>query len=257
MPPITGQPVPVTPTVPITAGQAQAKTAAQTRQENLQKIAESNQPIFRRIYYKTIQRGALTTFQYLFWKHDPYPLVLCSGIYQDGRVAGVNMHYLTFRYIKYLIQQYCGKQFSYPLIKNNRYIYNAFRCYKRDGLRMAKLLDCNFLMTLLGVVRSYRPNEIEAIRQEVQRQLRAKMNPNVDDLMREYTETVVPDPRYQRYLDIAGYSPLEKYGEPHWPRSVPPLTGPKPTIGDARMGPRHQQAARIFGQPSVLPPPIE
>jgi hypothetical protein len=217
--------------------QQQRKSQAQIRQELLQKIAESKNPIFRRVYYKTIQRGALTTFQYMYWKHDPYPLVLCSGIYQDGRVAGVNLHYLTFKYIKYLIQQYCGKQFSYPLIKGNMYIYNAFRTYKRDGLRMTKLLDCEFLMTMLGSVRSFRPNEIEAIRQEVQRQLRARMNPTADDAVEEYTSTIVPDPRNQRYSNIEGYDPLERYGEPEWPRAVPSLKYPKPTLGDARRKP--------------------
>jgi hypothetical protein len=232
----------VTPQVPVT-GQIPAqvpakKTAADLRQEELQRIAGSKEPIFRHIYHKTIQRGSLATFQYLHWKHDPYPLVLVSGIYSDGRVAGVNLHYMTFRYIKYLINQYCGKQFSYPLIKNNNYIYNSFRSYKRDGLRGAKLLDCNFLMTVLGTVRSFKPNEIEAIRQEVQRQLRAKMNPTVEDAAKEFTETIVPDPRYQKYTDVEGYQSMERYGEPHWPNAAPPLKYPKPTVADARENPK-------------------
>lgn len=251
MPPILpGQPEPPqTPTVPVvghaedelrlTQGEQQRarKTAMDTRREVLQKIAESSNPIFRRIYYKTIQRGALTTFNYLYWKHDPYPLVLCSGIYHDGKVAGVNLHYLTFKYIRYLIQQYCGKAFSYPLIKGNNYIYNAFRTYKRDGLRMAKLLDCEFLMTLLGTVRSFRPSEIEAIREEVQRQLRARMNPTAEEASREYASIVVPDPNDPRYGNVPDYSALDRYGEPDWPRAVPPLNRPKPTIGDARRNP--------------------
>jgi hypothetical protein len=238
----TGQPVPVTPQVPVTGGglqnpSPQRQTAAQARQDQLQKIASSDNPIFKRVYHKTIKKGAAVTFQYLHWKHDPYPLILCSSIYGDGRVAGVNMHYLTFKYIKYLIAQYCDKQFSYPLIKGNSYIYNAFRTYKKDGVRMAKVLDCNFLATILGTVRSFKPSEIEAIRQEVQRQLRAKLNPTVDDLTREYMESIVPNPQHQRYTTVQGYEPLERFGEPEWPRSVPPLTQPKPTIGDARFLP--------------------
>lgn len=245
--PPDGQPVPVTPTVPV-VGQAEdvfqgaqaRKTAAQIRQEALQRIAEQKNPLFRRVYYKTIQRGALTTFEYMFWKHDPYPLVLCSGIYaSDGRVAGINLHYLTFKYIKYLIQQYCGKQFSYELIKNNLYIYNSFRTYKRDGIRMAKLLDCEFLMTVLGTVRSFSPTEIEAIRQEVQRQLRARLNPTAEEATEEYSSIIVPDPYHQKHGNIEGYSPLERFGEPEWPRAMPPLNKPKPTIGDARRNPEN------------------
>jgi hypothetical protein len=213
------------------------KTVAQIRQDALQKIAEKKNPLFKRIYHKTIKPGSLITFQYLFWQHDPYPLVLCAGIYKDGRVAAVNTHYLTFKYIKYLIQQYCGKQFSYSLIKGNRYIYNAFRSYKRDGIRMAKLMDCEFLMTLLGTVRSFNPTEIEAIRQEIQRQLRARLNKSADEATEEYSGIVVPNPNHPKYTDIQGYEPLSRYGEPEWPRSVPPLKQPKPTIGDARYNP--------------------
>lgn len=241
----------VTPTVPVvgqaedmirqqaTGAQRRRKTAAEQRQEALQRMAQAKNPIFRRIYYKTIQSGALTTFQYLHWKHDPYPLVLCSGIYTDGRVAGVNLHYLTFKYIRYLIQQYCGKAFSYPLIKGNTFIYNAFRTYKRDGIRTAKLLDCNFLMTVLGTVRSFKPSEVEAIRQEIQRQLRARMNQTAEEMSNEYVSSLVPNPNDPRYTDIEGYEPLERYGEPGWPRAVPPLNNPKPTVDDARYLPRN------------------
>lgn len=240
---------PTTPTTPVTGNvgdlinqmqraQQQKKSTAALRQQALQAIAQSKDPIFRRVYYKTIQPGALATFQYLYWKHDPYPLVLCSGVYQsDGRVAGINLHYLTFKYIKYLITQYCGKQFSYPLIKGNMYIYNAFRTYKRDGLRMTKMMDCNFLLALLGSVRSFSPTEIEAIRQEVQRQLRERMNPTAEETMQEYMQNLVPNPHHPRNLGVQGYEPLQRYGEPAWPRAVPPLAGPKPTLGDARRGP--------------------
>lgn len=221
----------------IRRAQQQKKSTAALRQQALQAYAQSKDPIFRRIYYKSIQRGSLSTFQYLHWKHDPYPLVLCSGIYQDGRIAGINLHYMTFKYIKYLIQQYCGKQFSYPLIKGNNYIYNAFRTYKKDGVRMTKLLDCNFLLTILGSLRSFNPTEIEAMRQEIQRQLRERMNPTVEETAKEYTETVAPDPRYQRYLDTEDYEAMERFGEPEWPRAVPKLNRLKPTIDDRRRRP--------------------
>jgi len=171
----------ITPTTPVIGGQQ--KTPAEARQDTVEK-----KPLFKPAQPKTIQRGALATFQYTFWKHDPYPLILCSGIYMDGKIAGVNLHHLTFRYIKYLVQQYCGKQFSYPLIKNNKYIYDAFRTYKREGVRMVKVLDCQFLMTILGSVRSINPNEVEAIRQEIQKQLRTKMNVTADEMTETNTD---------------------------------------------------------------------
>lgn len=238
---------PVTPQVPtvgaqdVVAGQAQNAqarlTAAQKRQQALQRMAEQKNPLFRRVYFKTIQAGALVNFNYTFWKHDPYPLILCAGIWPSGKVVGVNLHYMTFKYIRYLIQMYCGKAFSYQLIKNNTFIYNSFRSYKRDGIRMSKLLDCEFLMTLLGTVRSFSPNEIKAIREEVQRQLRARMNPSVDDATDEYTGMVVPNPNAAHYSNVAGYNPLDRYGEPVWPNAVPKLAGPKPTLADRRTKP--------------------
>lgn len=235
----TGQPIPQ---VPVIGNAEEAlnprrKTQAQIRQEALEKIAGQKNPLFKRVYYKTIQPGALATFNYLFWKHDPYPLVLCGRIYGSGLVSGVNLHYMTFKYIRYLIQQYCGKQFSYSLIKNNTYIYNSFRTYKRNGIRMAKLMDCAFLMTLLGTVRSFSPTEIEAIRKEIQRQLRARMNPTAEEAAEEYSSHIIPNPQHPKYSEIAGYQPLERYGEPHWPNAQPPLNYPKPTIGDARRNP--------------------
>lgn len=239
----TGQPVPVTPTTPIVGSGAPApagrtrKTQAQIRQETLDRIAGSKHDIFRRVYHKTIQKGALTTFQYLRWQHDPYPLVLCSSIYHDGKVAGINLHYLTFKYIRYLIKMYCGKSFAYPLIKGNHYIKNAFRTYKRNSIRMAKILDCEFLVAILGSIRSFNPNEIERMRQEIQRQLRARMNPTADELTQEYQSTVVPNPNDPRYKNIKDYSPLERYGEPEWPRAMPPLLRPKPTLTDKRRNP--------------------
>lgn len=209
--------VPTVPTVPV-IGQTAQQPAAQERQRNLQKIADTaKQDIFRRVYYKTIQQGSLATFNYLYWKHDPYPLLLCSGIWGDGKVAGVNLHYLTFRYIKYLIQQYCGKAFSFRLIKNNVFIANAFRCYKKDGIRTAKVLDCEFLIKVLGSIRSFNPNEIEAIRQEVQRQLRNKMNPSTEDLTEEYTRTVA-----------GNQGTTDKYVD---------FSFPRPTLDDARRNP--------------------
>lgn len=147
------------------------------------KLAFSKQQsVFRRIYYPTIRSGALLTFQYLFYKHDPYPLVLCTGKWADGKVAGVNLHYLTFRYMTYLLNQFCGKSFNYQSVKSDKFIRNSFRSYKREGIRNVKLLDCDFLNTMLKQVRSYNPTEIEAMRQYVRKQLEQKLGTTADEL---------------------------------------------------------------------------
>jgi len=123
----TGSPVPTTPQVPVTgqqvgqqqtARQGQRKTANELRQLELQQLADSKNEIFRRVYYKTLRPGAVASFSYNFWKHDPFPTLMVSGIYQNGNVAGVQIRYLTMKFIRYLIQQYCGKNFTYNLKLN-------------------------------------------------------------------------------------------------------------------------------------------
>jgi hypothetical protein len=164
------------------------------QQADLQKAADkAEKSIFKRIYNKTIKPGSLIVFQYNFYKHDPSPLVMVGRLWsgnQAGMVSGVNLHYLTFRYIKYLVQVFCGKQFSYGLIKGNQYIVNAYRSYKREGRRQVKVLDCEYLMNVLGIARSFKPNEIEAIRKSIQDQLREKMHPNAEQVAKEYQEAL-------------------------------------------------------------------
>lgn len=133
-----------------------------------------------------ILKGQIASFDYLYWKHDAKPLIICSSNYADGKVAGVNLHYLTFRYIKYLISQYCNKQFSYSLIKGNIFIANSFRTYKKEGIRNVKIIDCQFLNSVLGIAKSLNPSEMEAVRQEIERQLRERMQPNADELTKDY-----------------------------------------------------------------------
>lgn len=188
---------------------------AQERQKRLQK--KSEQQPFRRAYRKSLGKGSLCVFNYQFYKHDPYPMQLVSSIYSDGKVAGLNLHYLTFRYVKFLIKQYCGSgSFSYQNIKGDRYIVNAFRTYKPNGMRNIKMIDCQFLLSILGRIRSFNPNEIEAIRKEVQEQLGRATNPKASDEVGH--ERMFPAP-YKEYSD----------------RTPPPL---RPTQGDKRFNPR-------------------
>lgn len=137
--------------------------------------------------------GFLFSCQYQFFKHDPNPLVLMTRLYADGRVAGVNLHYLTFPYVRHLIRTFCGKgTFGYPQIKGDKFIVNAFRTYKRVGIRSVKAIDCGFLVSILGSLRSFNPAEVEAMRKEVQRQLMEKVNPKADDMAKQYSQMVPP-----------------------------------------------------------------
>lgn len=131
---------------------------------------------------QTIMKGSLCTFNYVFHKpgHDPYPLVIVTDVAFGPRqdVRGVNLHYLTFPYVKRLLQPNCNNpNFSYGNIKGDEYIVSAFRQYKRNGIRQIKKLDCAFLLNVLASVRSFDPNEVEAIRKSVREQIRRLTNP--------------------------------------------------------------------------------
>jgi hypothetical protein len=148
---------------------------------------------------KTVARGSLVYFNYLFWIHDPYPLVLIADIYGQY-IRGLNLHYLTFPYIKHVLQPGCdNRQFSYRNIRNNgiayeqEYIPKAFRTYKRSGIRQLKVLDCSFILNVLASTRGIDPVEVdhmrEVIRQQIQQQMRARQ-PQAAKMGTKYTGMV-------------------------------------------------------------------
>jgi len=133
-----------------------------------------------------IKRGSLLAFSYSFWMNDPYPLVIVTDVISNVRVRGVNLHYLTFPYIKNLLGNSCGQTgFSYKNVKGDQYIINAFRTYKWQGIRQIKQLDCNFLLTVMATVRSFDPNQVQAIRESVRDQLQRATNPKADQMMQQ------------------------------------------------------------------------
>ncbi|WP_371357750.1 hypothetical protein, partial [Salmonella sp. M227] len=74
---------------------------------------------------------------------------------------------------------------------------------KRAGLRLVRGIDCDFLKTVLNSLRSFDPEEIEAMRKEVNKQLQQRMNPKADELTerdkrtgRKYTNIVYPAGNY-------------------------------------------------------------
>jgi len=120
-----------------------------------------------------LSKGDLISFNYIFHKagHDPYPNVIITDI-NNFYIRGLNIHYLTFPYIRNLLKENCNnKLFSYKVFKDNSYLVSAFRQYKKTGMRNIKKLDCDFLLNLMGSIRAVTPNEVEAIRKNINDQL--------------------------------------------------------------------------------------
>ena len=88
------------------------------------------------------------------------------------------MHYMTFPIIRNLLRTGGNNSiFSYANIKGNKYITDAFRSYKWTAIRQVRVMDVSFLLTVMGMVRSFDPSQIMAIRKMVQEQLRRETNP--------------------------------------------------------------------------------
>jgi len=136
-----------------------------------------------------VTMGSLISFHYpQSWAvvpnviHDSHPMVLITDIWPNY-VRGVNLHYLTFPYIKQKLLEYGNKSFQYQQnIKQDKYFANSFRVYVRRGMLQPKMLDIEFLINVLASVRSFSPGELEKIRMNIQKQIQQRLQAKADEL---------------------------------------------------------------------------
>lgn len=136
-----------------------------------------------------ITRGSLISFHYpkSFSMdpnviHDPKPMVIITDVWPQ-HIRGLNLHYLTFPYIKRILENFGGNTgFSYLNIKPDRYLANAFRMYARVGVLRPKRLDTEWLKGLLLAVRSFDPGEIEKIKLNIQKQIQQRLQVKANEL---------------------------------------------------------------------------
>lgn len=122
--------------------------------------------------------GGLISFNYTFWQHDPYPLlIIIDNTPGRDKISGINLHYLTFRDIKDLIARAGKMGFSYRSVADSRTFKDSYRSYKRIGVRQMKILEPSYLLGVMGMVRSYDPADVQVIRRQVQEQLKSQINP--------------------------------------------------------------------------------
>lgn len=116
--------------------------------------------------------------------HDPYPMVLITDVWKNaGYIRGVNLHYLTFPYIKKILNTHGGRSFNYQAnIKADKYLANSFRMYVMQGIRQPKRLDTEFLLNVLASVRSFAPGELERIRMNIQQQIQQRLQAKASEL---------------------------------------------------------------------------
>jgi len=130
-----------------------------------------------------IKIGSLVTFGYDFWKHDKNPkIIIIDNKPSNNKLSGINLNYLTYRDIVYLISLARGIGFSYRAISNSKTLKGSYRSYKKAGIRMMKILDPNSLIRVMAFVRNNDPAEKEVIRRNAQEQLR-QVNPTTSQLI--------------------------------------------------------------------------
>ncbi len=130
-----------------------------------------------RVGTSTITKGSLISFTYSNWKHDPTPLVIVTDLISGDRIRGLNLHYLTFNNIQRILQTYCDNAaFSYRDVMADSYVVGAFRHYKTQGIRGPRKLDCEFILRVMKMVRSFDPSEVAKIEETVEQQLREQVN---------------------------------------------------------------------------------
>lgn len=127
-----------------------------------------------------LRKGALISFTYSFWKHDPFPLVIVIDYFPGRILRGVNLHYLTYNYIAQVIKSSKTAGFSYQNIKPNEYISNAYRTYKWQGVSKIRVFDTNFI---LKVIQTFNPADVKAIRQEIETIIRQSVNTPADQFV--------------------------------------------------------------------------
>lgn len=135
-----------------------------------------------------VGRGSLISFYYpVSWAvvpniiHDPYPMLIITDIWPKY-IRGLNLHYLTFPYIKNILQTYGGRNVSYAAIRPDRYMAQAFRMYVRQGIRKPRLLDLPWLQAVLQEAKSFNPGEVEKIRMSIQQQIQQRLQAKADEL---------------------------------------------------------------------------
>ena len=198
----------------------------------MQRLFESPQ---QHVANPFLGRGSLVQFSYLYWAHDPRPLVIVTDVKFGKVVRGINIHYLTFNHIKKILQQGCDNVgFSYKSFMGDQFMKDAFRSYKWAGVRQIKKLNCDFIQKVMELVRSFDPAEVEIIRKQVLEQLNRQVN-------------ITATEAGQQSMEVSRQTPAQ----PIAPAPVAPVAPAAPAAPAAPMGQQVLPATQ-----STLPPEI-
>lgn len=123
--------------------------------------------------------GVMLSFDYLFWQHDPRPLIITCryvGLYganlPENLLAGFNLHYLPFGLIRMLIRGFTNDpQGTIRAGLRHQTTKLVYRTYKIKGISQARRIDWNSFMQRVAIMRQFTAAEREALIRSVELQL--------------------------------------------------------------------------------------
>lgn len=119
-----------------------------------------------------IAGGTVVSFLYLNYHHDPYPVIIISGV-SSKRIFGINLHYLPFNIFRTLLRKWGDNPvFNYEnVVKNHNFLKKAFRSYNYEFIRNAKKVNWKTIIQAMTVLRKYPQNEIVKLQKMVDKQI--------------------------------------------------------------------------------------
>ena len=79
----------------------------------------------------------------------------------------------------------CRVGFNYQNVKPYKYIIEAYRTYKKNGIKTLKVLNCDLIAKSVSVARAIDPQEADAIRDNIKSQIGNLVNTTVQEVIKK------------------------------------------------------------------------
>lgn len=123
--------------------------------------------------------GIIMSFSYLFWRHDPRPLVLASKYVpkyganlRENLLAGFNIHYVPMHMVRAFIRAHVWQvavatqaALRHPILKK------SYRTYKIGGITQARKLDYRSFIENVDSLNKLSPAERENLILSIEAQI--------------------------------------------------------------------------------------
>jgi len=126
--------------------------------------------------------GTICKARYLFPHKDPLPCILVIGQNKYNNLQAINLRWLLPHFVAQTLRMAGGSGVNYLSVRGTPNILEGYRTYKVKGLRNVRVFDTDFMRDVLRSIQTISPNEIAAIRQEIERQLAERLNPTAASL---------------------------------------------------------------------------